>query len=236
MPAQRVKKQLLPRPLWLGREVWRLNAAMLGGGLLATIYELAFPDYGSEAIQITLTYIAWGIGAFTTYPLLTSWYFSTFNHRQLVDIVHQTRSRRRRLDYLLGGGNTGDWGSIIMVLSLGAVVAVLMAPTLKSNRIVLVMCALLVMSGWKMMVHLYAAYYLRTDTTSGGLDFPREQSPVYSDYVYFSQQIQTTFAGSDVDITSKTLRRAVNMHTLFAYVFSTVVVALLVSAILGLGG
>lgn len=85
------------------------------------------------------------------------------------------------------------------------------------------------------MVHLYAAFYLRADVDERGLRFPGDERPVYSDYVYFAQQIQTTFGGSDVEIIGKQFRRSVNSQNLFAYVFSTVVVALLVSGILGLG-
>lgn len=95
-----------------------------------------------------LSYIAWGIGTFTAYPTLTRWYFSKLDHNRLGEVVRRTRPRFRRLDYWLSGGNANDWGSGIMLLSLGAVVGVLVVPSLKTNPLVLAMCGALVVSGW----------------------------------------------------------------------------------------
>lgn len=234
MPATRVFRQRLRRPLWLAREVWRFNIALLVGSVLAAGYEFLVPEMGSEITQALLTYIAWGIGAFTTYPVLTGWYFAVLDHEQLGEVVRRSRPRYRWLDRWLGGGSVSDWGSGVVILSLGAVIGVLTSTSLKTNPWVLLMCGILVVSAWFMMVHLYAGYYLRTDVGTRGLRFPGDERPVYSDYVYFAQQIQTTFGGSDVNIISKAMRSSVNVHNMLAYAFSTVVVALLVSGVLGL--
>ena len=98
--------------------------------------------------------------------------------------------------------------------------------------IVVVLCVVDVVAGWVMVVLAYAVTYLRRDVESGGLDFPGTEQPVWRDYVYVSVQVSTTFATSDVTVTNTAMRGCVTSQTLIAFVFNTVIVALLVSVML----
>jgi len=62
-----------------------------------------------------------------------------------------------------------------------------------------------------------------------GLVFPEEKHPDYFDFAYFSFVVGMTFQVSDVVITSKGVRRLVLLHSLLAFVFNTVIIALTVS-------
>jgi uncharacterized membrane protein len=62
-----------------------------------------------------------------------------------------------------------------------------------------------------------------------GLTFPDDEAPDYFDFAYFSFVIGMTFQVSDVVITSKGVRRLVLLHSLIAFVFNTVVIALTIS-------
>jgi uncharacterized membrane protein len=73
-----------------------------------------------------------------------------------------------------------------------------------------------------------------TEIFAGGLDFPNEKTPDYMDFVYFSFGIGMSFQVSDVDITSKTIRRLVLLHGLLAFGLNTFVVALTINLIAGL--
>ena len=69
---------------------------------------------------------------------------------------------------------------------------------------------------------------------TGGLQFPGDEMPVYSDFVYFSFVLGMTFQVSDVVITSAALRRFALIHALAAFLYDIIVVALTVSVVGGL--
>lgn len=67
-----------------------------------------------------------------------------------------------------------------------------------------------------------------------GLEFPEEPEPDYLDFAYFSFVIGMTFQVSDVEISSKRIRRLALLHSLIAFAFNTVIVALSINVISGL--
>ncbi len=64
---------------------------------------------------------------------------------------------------------------------------------------------------------------------AGGLEFPADDDPDYWDFVYFALVLGMTFQVSDVQITSRTLRRLATVHGLLGFLFNTVVIALTVN-------
>jgi uncharacterized membrane protein len=62
-----------------------------------------------------------------------------------------------------------------------------------------------------------------------GLQFPGEDNPDYLDFVYFALVLGMTFQVSDVQITSRKLRRLAIIHGLMSFLFNTVIVALTVN-------
>lgn len=69
------------------------------------------------------------------------------------------------------------------------------------------------------------------DRDSGGLQFPGDEMPLYSDFAYFSFVLGMTFQVSDVQITSRFIRQLALYHALVAFLFNIIVVALSVSLI-----
>ena len=63
----------------------------------------------------------------------------------------------------------------------------------------------------------------------GGLQFPGDDTPDYWDFVYFGIVLGMTFQVSDVQITSRKLRRLATVHGLIGFLFNTVIVALTVN-------
>jgi uncharacterized membrane protein len=75
-------------------------------------------------------------------------------------------------------------------------------------------------------------YYARDEhppAIDGGLEFPGGLAPDYLDFVYFSLVLGMTFQVSDVQITSRKLRRLATLHGLIGFLFNTVIVALTVN-------
>ncbi len=68
----------------------------------------------------------------------------------------------------------------------------------------------------------------------GGLQFPGDNQPNYLDFAYYSFVIGMTFQVSDVQITSKKLRKLALLHGLIAFSLNTFVLALTINIIAGL--
>jgi len=68
----------------------------------------------------------------------------------------------------------------------------------------------------------------------GGLAFPEDKAPDYLDFAYFSFGIGMTFQVSDVQVTSGIIRRLTLLHALLAFLFNSIVVALIINIIAGL--
>jgi uncharacterized membrane protein len=69
----------------------------------------------------------------------------------------------------------------------------------------------------------------------GGLDFPGEKGePDYWDFLYFSFVIGMTFQTSDTAISSRALRRQTLGHSILAFFFNTVILALSINIMAGL--
>jgi uncharacterized membrane protein len=69
-----------------------------------------------------------------------------------------------------------------------------------------------------------------------GLEFPGEREPDYMDFLYFSLVLGMTFQVSDVQITSRKLRRVATLHGLMSFLFNTIIVAFTVNIAAGMMG
>jgi uncharacterized membrane protein len=82
--------------------------------------------------------------------------------------------------------------------------------------------------------HYAHMYYNDGKKASRGLSFPGEEDPDYLDFAYFAFVIGCTFQVSDVEITSKSIRRLVLLHGLLSFGLNTFVVALIVNLVAGI--
>lgn len=64
---------------------------------------------------------------------------------------------------------------------------------------------------------------------AGGLDFPDEKKPGYLDFAYFSFVLGMTFQVSDVEITSRNIRKLALLHGLISFGFTTVILAIVIN-------
>jgi uncharacterized membrane protein len=139
----------------------------------------------------------------------------------------------------------GEW--TIFWVTMGVVVASFVAvlgefadskdltPLVRNWHVALVVFTLF--ASW-LMTHIafcfrYAhEYYSGADNSGkidGGLEFPGEQNPDYLDFAYFSLVLGMTFQVSDVQITSRKLRRLAAAQGLLSFLFNTVILALTVN-------
>jgi uncharacterized membrane protein len=81
----------------------------------------------------------------------------------------------------------------------------------------------------------YAHVYYGTEglqnSHHGGLLFPGGKLPDYLDFAYFSLVVGTTAQVSDVQVTSRRLRRLVMIHGIVSFAFNTIILAFTVNLI-----
>ena len=139
----------------------------------------------------------------------------------------------------------GEW--VVFGLALAGIVASIVAIVIEFHGIAqlkkeardihlaLVIATLLI--SWLTMQLVFALRYAHefytisdgSGTTDGGLDFPHEPEPDYFDFFYFGMVLGMTFQVSDVNITSRKLRRLATLQGFIGFVFNTVILALTVN-------
>ena len=101
-----------------------------------------------------------------------------------------------------------------------------------------------VISTWALLNTVYSlryahAYYGDSDELgvhqhAGGLLFPGDRPPNYFDFAYFSFVVGMTCQVSDVQITSRRMRRITLIHSILSFGFNTLILALLINTVSGL--
>jgi uncharacterized membrane protein len=100
-----------------------------------------------------------------------------------------------------------------------------------------------VVASWFMVQMIFALHYAHEyygvdeddgARDAGGLDFPGDKAPDYWDFLHFSIVIGATSQTADVSFTSKGLRRLGTVHSLVAFAYNTLIVALTINLTAGL--
>jgi uncharacterized membrane protein len=116
-------------------------------------------------------------------------------------------------------------------LAIASVVVLVFSPSLLEKAWVVALCAAVVTTSWLVTVVSYAVHYARVVATVGGLTFPGNEGVTFWDCVYLATQVQTTFSSSDVTIETSLTRKIVTGHSLVAFAFNTVIIALLITVL-----
>jgi uncharacterized membrane protein len=144
----------------------------------------------------------------------------------------------------------GEWA--VFAATLAGIVASIIAIVIEFRNIAnlkdmardvhlaLVIATLLI--SWLTMQLVFALRYAHefysmsdgSETMDGGLAFPHEPEPDYFDFFYFGMVLGMTFQVSDVNITSRKIRRLATLHGFIGFVFNTVILALTVNIAAGL--
>lgn len=94
-----------------------------------------------------------------------------------------------------------------------------------------------ILLSWTFMHTMFALHYLHefygqgADDQLGGLVFPGSEDPDYWDFLYYSLVVAMTAQVSDVQITSKAIRRLTTLHGAISFFFNATVLALTVNIV-----
>lgn len=176
--------------------------------------------------------------------LLAGWDFGL-----LVYLFLAARFRRRNdvEDIRRRAAEQDEGGFAILLLSIVATFASLIAIGLAlvgakdgGAALAVTLTITTIVLSWTFVHTIFAFHYAHEyygegrDGVIGGLEFPDDKRPDYHDFLYFSLVIGMTSQVSDVQITSKVIRRMVSMHGVLAFFFNLVVLALTVNVVANL--
>ncbi|MGJ7611876.1 MULTISPECIES: DUF1345 domain-containing protein [unclassified Variovorax] len=169
------------------------------------------------------------------YQVLTWWLADTFD-------AAKTRERAQQLDQ----PNFVILVSMLVVVAVSVVAIAMLLQQVKQlngwERAVHVALGLVSLAGSWLMIHtIYAFHYAhryyidqKGGRPDGGLDFPgKDDAPDYFDFLYYSFVIGMTSQVSDVQATSREMRRLTLFHSVLAFAFNMLVLALSVNVVAG---
>ena len=193
-------------------------------GLAVGVATVALPLPLAWPTQVLL---AWCLGALT-FVALAWWLAWTFN-------AQRTRERAQAQD------QPGLMLFVLLFLSVfasaGAIAMMLqhlrdLSAAQRLGHLTLSMAAL--GASWLLMQTIFAFRYahryyqleLRGHPQGVGLQFPGGQLPDYFDFLYYAHVVGMTSQVSDVVVTSRSMRRLTLMHSVSAFAFNMLVLAL----------
>ncbi len=191
---------------------------------------VCYPLLPGTLARHTRGILAWDIGV-TVFLALAAVMFST-RHRDGIGRDAQAQQEGEwTIFWLTVGAIVASFAVIIMEFS----VAKDSPPAIRDLHVGLVAYTLL--ASWLMTHTAFALryaheYYETAPGSTGpdkGLEFPGEDGPDYWDFFYFALVLGMTFQVSDVQITSRMLRRLATVHGLLGFLFNTVIIALTVN-------
>jgi uncharacterized membrane protein len=140
--------------------------------------------------------------------------------------------------------DTGRWGLLWSGVVLSTVVLVALGSELHAAKVggvlALVIGAVSVVLSWLFLNTMFAIHYAHGfygdyGDKHTGLDFPETPHPDYWDFAYFAIVIGMCFQVSDVQVTSRYLRRVVLLHSVIAFFFNVFIIAITVNIVAGQG-
>lgn len=212
---------------------WRVRSRLILSILVAVIVAVLLPHWFSLSTRIL--YI-WNAGMISF--LLASW---------TLMIQAKPKTMRRNAQ----GQDEGRLVILILITAAACASILAIAFILRETKgqdinIIIphvILAVITIIGSWLLVHTIFAMHYaheyyqdhhIHCDTKAGGLDFPNDIEPDYWDFLYFSFVIGMTSQVSDVQITSRSLRRLSLFHSILSFFFNTAIVAMTINIIAGL--
>lgn len=213
--------------LYVARDENRTLIGGLLGAVVAALVVSQMDDY-AEVERALCGLLAGSVVATVVIVILTHAVFRELDHDSLHALLRSSERRRTALDFLFRTDESGlSWALQGSIVSIGAILWLLANGD--RNGIVISLTVLGVAAAWVMMVAAYAVNYAREDADNVGLDFPGAAAPAYSDYLYQALTVASSVATSDADVTTQGMRRLISGNAVIAFVFNTVILAMLIT-------
>lgn len=198
-------------------------------GVPATIVMVSEGSFAyADSLLVSMTLL------FATYGPIFLWLTHVAFGRLQGDALRARLRRsteRRRLIRLLFLGGPKSWAALIALVGVLSVIILATGDARDSIWLVLA-CVACVVGTWVLLVGVFAAEYMRTWANEDAVRFPGGDDVRFADFVYLSVQLSTTFSSSDVDLVDTSARRLATVHSVVAFAYSTVIIAVFASLLI----
>lgn len=208
-------------------------------------------DFGGgredDQVEGLATVLTLFIVMLATYLIHTWRVFSRYEPAQLEEAVEATTTfsersgspQLARAFHWRWGTGAGSWLVTTAAMSLFVVGALILTERLKASPVLVLGSLLVVALAWMVMAVSGTLMLVRQDLGPKGpgraLQFPDDGGHAWGDYFYLGMQVCTTFSTSDVSVMTTRMREVITSLVATAFVFNTVIVAMLVSVLLSQG-
>jgi uncharacterized membrane protein len=206
-------------------KLFKARTRMLASLVVSGFVYLILPFWLRPAARII---VAWNFGALFFLSLAWLLISSTTPQKMYIRTQNQDEGRWAILTFFASAACTSLLAIFFMLKdNQGLPTAILTLHVMLA--VLTIICSWLLMH--TMFALHYAHYYYRSN---GGLDFPDENQPDYWDFLYFSFVIGMTCQVSDVQVTSRIMRRLTLIHGVVTFFFNTIILALSINIIAGI--
>jgi uncharacterized membrane protein len=215
------------------------KADKASGGFLANVAHR--PRLLAGAIIMVATYFAFPFEIREPTRLLLAWNAGAWAFLVMIGLMMADPSREARV--FSRPEDENQW--VLVVLGIAAAFAAIaaiawelgpmkdMTGVPRAERLALVGAT--VLSAWTFLQVMFALHYAGVyfapvrGGIGGGLEFPGEAAPDWGEFVYQAFVVGCTFATSDVNVTSKRMRRICVIQGVVGFFFNTVILALTIN-------
>lgn len=152
----------------------------------------------------------------------------------LMSTTHASAIKQRAINQ-----EEGKWTALAVsiVISIAVLVALSLELHGAKNKSMwdVALAGSTILLAWLFVALVFAQEYAHSYYMAGkGLNFPGEPEPDYWDVTYFSLVLNMTCQTSDVTITTRPMRRLVLLHSVIAFFFNVIILAITVNVVAGL--
>lgn len=132
----------------------------------------------------------------------------------------------------------GKWTVLVLSLIVAAVVLLALSHELHAAKekslADIALASSTIFLAWLFVAIIFAEHYAHSFYMKPGqLIFPGTETPDYLDFTYFSVVVSMCCQTSDVVITSSAFRRLVMLHSVVAFFFNVIIIAITVNVVAG---
>lgn len=210
-------------------------------GILITVALLVPED--PAALLLLPAPILFYLGFWLIYTAVYLWWthrvYVRSDQESLRDLAFRDRRDRNNwITRVAGSGDATDLTILAAVMAVVITVAIALTPGARENPLLILLGLAVVSSSWALMVYAFALEYMRDclvqeDPDAPHISFAFEERPEFTDYLTFSLTVSTMAVSSPAEVTTRAMWRKLRTHVLLAFVFNTVIVAMMVSLLFG---
>jgi uncharacterized membrane protein len=190
--------------------------------VVGVVVSVALAAFGPWEVTVLSGYVV----AASAFAGRTWWHINPLSGEQTAAVALREDSSRAAAHLLVIGA------SLVSLIGVGVTLAEA-SGTSGARRIVLSAAAILTVgASWLLVQTVFTLRYAHAYYTApmGGIDFNTDaESPDYHDFAYLAFTIGMTFQVADTDLTTNRIRRLVLRHSLLAYLFGAVILAMTIN-------